>query len=52
MDVMTPVLDGITVCKMVKRPRARESCPVISMLASERLCKEGRAALRCGRGHP
>ena len=41
MDVMMPVLDGLTVCKMVKRdPRTRD-LPVIIMSASEVLREKG-----------
>jgi len=41
LDVMMPVLDGLTVCKMVKRdPRTRD-LPVIIMSASETLRARG-----------
>lgn len=38
LDVMMPVLDGITVCKMVKRDPRTKDLPVIVMSASQRLC--------------
>jgi two-component system, OmpR family, alkaline phosphatase synthesis response regulator PhoP len=41
LDVMMPVIDGLTVCKMVKRdPRTRD-LPVIIMSASEVLREKG-----------
>ena len=44
MDVMMPVLDGISVCKMVKRDPKMHGLPVIIMSASEVLRDE---AKRC-----
>lgn len=44
LDVMMPVLDGITVCKMVKRNPSTRDLPVIIMSASQRLREE---AKRC-----
>ncbi|MBF6612002.1 MAG: response regulator [Chloroflexi bacterium] len=40
LDVMMPVLDGITVCKMVKRDPRFKKVPIIVMSASERMQKE------------
>ena len=37
LDIMMPVLDGITVCKMVKRDPRTKDVPVIMMSASDRL---------------
>jgi CheY-like chemotaxis protein len=42
MDVMMPVLDGISVCKMVKRDPKTHDLPVIIMSASEGLRAEAR----------
>lgn len=44
LDVMMPVLDGLTVCKMVKRNPVTKDVPVIVMSASERLLQEGEAS--------
>ena len=41
LDVMMPVLDGITVCKMVKRDPQTRDVPVIIMSASESLRDRG-----------
>ena len=43
LDVMMPVLDGLTVCKMVKRDPRTKDLPIIIMSASERLREEGKA---------
>src|SRR5438874_13555633 len=40
LDVMMPVLDGISVCKMVKRDPRMRDLPIIVMSASERLREE------------
>jgi len=42
MDVMMPVLDGLTVCKMVKQDPQTRNVPVIIMSASESLRERGR----------
>ncbi len=42
LDVMMPFLDGISVCKMVKRDPHTKDLPIVIMSASERLY-EGRA---------
>jgi CheY-like chemotaxis protein len=42
MDVMMPVLDGISVCKMVKRDPKMHDLPVIIMSASEVLRDEAK----------
>lgn len=44
MDVMMPVMDGITVCKMVKRDPHTRDLPVIIMSASESLREQARNA--------
>ncbi len=44
MDVMMPIMDGITVCKMVKRDPRTKGLPVIIMSASETLCAQARTA--------
>ena len=44
LDVMMPVLDGITVCKMVKRDPRTKDLPVIIMTASESLREEARVS--------
>lgn len=44
LDVMMPVMDGLTVCRLVKSdPRTRQ-LPVIVMSASERLREQARVA--------
>lgn len=43
LDVMMPVLDGITVCKMLKRDPRMKDLPVIMMSASTRLCEQASA---------
>src|ERR1044071_1786646 len=42
LDVMMPVLDGISVCKMVKRDPHTKDLPVIIMSASNTLQEQGR----------
>ena len=42
LDIMMPVLDGITVCKMVKEDPKLHDLPVIMMSASDRLRDEAR----------
>ena len=42
LDVMMPVLDGLSVCKMVKRDPRTAEVPVIIMSASEVLRERGR----------
>jgi len=42
LDVMMPVLDGISVCKMVKRDPRMQDLPVIIMSASEMLREEAK----------
>jgi two-component system, OmpR family, alkaline phosphatase synthesis response regulator PhoP len=44
MDVMMPVMDGITVCKMMKRDPKTKDLPVIIMSASETLREQARTA--------
>jgi CheY-like chemotaxis protein len=43
LDVMMPVLDGISVCKMVKRDPRLRNLPIIVMSASDRLREEAEA---------
>ncbi len=45
LDAMMPVLDGITVCKMVKRDPRTKDLPVIMMSASSSLCEQ--AEINC-----
>ena len=40
LDAMMPVLDGLTVCRMVKRDPDLKDVPIILMSASRRLCDE------------
>ena len=42
LDVMMPVLDGLTVCRMVKRDPRLKDVPVIVMTASSQLALEAR----------
>ena len=42
LDAMMPVLDGLTVCRMIKRDPKLKDLPVIVMSASRRLCDEAR----------
>jgi len=42
LDAMMPVLDGITVCKMVKRNPLTKDLPVIMMSASPGLCEQAK----------
>jgi len=42
LDAMMPVLDGITVCKMVKRDPRMKDLPVIMMSASSSLCEQAK----------
>jgi CheY-like chemotaxis protein len=42
LDVMMPVLDGISVCKMVKRDPRMRDVPIIVMSASDRLREEAK----------
>lgn len=44
MDVMMPVMDGITVCKMMKRDPRTCDLPVIIMSASETLREQAKIA--------
>lgn len=44
MDVMMPVMDGITVCKMMKRNPRTKNLPVIIMSASESLREQAKSA--------
>lgn len=44
MDVMMPVIDGITVCKMMKRDPRTCDLPVIIMSASESLREQAKIA--------
>lgn len=43
LDVMMPVLDGLTVCKMVKRNPRTKDLPVIVMSASQSLRDQARS---------
>ena len=42
LDAMMPVLDGLTVCRMIKKDPNLKDLPVIVMSASRRLCDEAR----------
>lgn len=42
LDAMMPVMDGLTVCRMLKRDPRTKDLPVIMMSASHRLCDEAR----------
>ena len=42
LDAMMPVLDGLTVCRMIKADPKLKDLPVIVMSASRRLCAEAR----------
>ena len=42
LDAMMPVLDGLTVCRMIKADPDLKNLPVIMMSASRRLCEEAR----------
>jgi CheY-like chemotaxis protein len=42
LDVMMPVMDGLSVCKMVKRDPRTKDLPIIIMSASETLRERGR----------
>jgi CheY-like chemotaxis protein len=44
LDVMMPVMDGLTVCRMVKSDPSTEQLPVIVMSASEKLRNQARGA--------
>ncbi|HET9494846.1 MAG TPA: response regulator [Chloroflexia bacterium] len=44
LDVMMPVMDGLTVCRMVKSDPKTEKLPVIVMSASEKLREQARVA--------
>ncbi len=44
LDAMMPVLDGLTVCRMIKRDPNLKDLPVILMSASRRLCEEARGS--------
>ena len=44
LDVMMPIMDGLTVCRMVKADPRTEQVPVIVMSASEKLCEQARVA--------
>jgi two-component system alkaline phosphatase synthesis response regulator PhoP len=44
LDVMMPVMDGLTVCRMVKEDPRTEQVPVIVMSASEKLREQARVA--------
>ena len=43
LDVMMPALDGLSVCKIVKRDPKTKDLPVIIISASENLREQGRA---------
>lgn len=43
LDVMMPALDGLTVCKMVKRDPRTKDVPIIIMSASEVMRARGEA---------
>jgi CheY-like chemotaxis protein len=42
MDVMMPVVDGLSICKMVKRDPRTKDLPVIIISASQALREKGR----------
>ena len=42
LDAMMPILDGLTVCHMIKKDPHLKDLPVIVMSASRRLCDEAR----------
>ena len=44
LDAMMPVLDGLTVCRMIKSDPNLKDLPVILMSASRRLCEEARGS--------
>jgi len=44
LDAMMPVMDGLTVCRMVKRDPDLKDLPIIVMSASRRLCEEARGS--------
>ena len=44
LDAMMPVLDGLTVCRMVKRDPDLKDVAIILMSASERLCDEAQGS--------
>jgi CheY-like chemotaxis protein len=44
LDVMMPVMDGLTVCRMVKSDPRTEQLPVIVMSASQSLRDQARVA--------
>ncbi len=44
LDAMMPVLDGLTVCRMVKRDPNLKDVPIILMSATRRLCDEARGS--------
>ena len=44
LDAMMPVLDGLTVCRMVKRDPDLKDVPIILMSASKRLCDEAQVS--------
>ena len=48
LDVMMPALDGLSVCKMVKRDPRTKDLPVIIISASENLREQGRGHRRRG----
>src|SRR3712207_5483724 len=42
LDAMMPVMDGITVAKMVKRDPKTKDVPIVLMSASQHLCDQAR----------
>jgi CheY-like chemotaxis protein len=44
LDVMMPVMDGLTVCRLLKSDPDTEQLPVIVMSASEKLREQARVA--------
>ena len=44
LDVMMPVMDGLTVCRLLKSDPETEQLPVIVMSASEKLREQARVA--------